>query len=197
MLGNHEFYGHGFERLVAEAREVAADSNVHVLENDAIHIGGLRVLGCTLWTDFRALGEATRPIAMRETQRALNDYFLIRRPDGQLIEAYDTERRCAQSHAWLQHEIAADNRPTLVVTHMAPTLKTLHPRHATSILNAAFHNQFDGLIRAPVRAWIHGHTHHSCAVEVNGIPVVTNQRGYPKEGVSFSWDYMIEVSPHG
>jgi len=56
VLGNHEFYGYDFVGLVDYAKAFAAGSNVTVLECDAVEIQGLRVLGCSLWTDFKLFG---------------------------------------------------------------------------------------------------------------------------------------------
>lgn len=55
MPGNHEFCDHdiGFTN---ELKETSL-SNIHVLNNDAIVLNGVRFLGSTLWTDFRLYGE--------------------------------------------------------------------------------------------------------------------------------------------
>src|SRR5438445_9723562 len=39
-------------------RQAAEGTNVHFLENRAVELGGVRFLGCTLWTDFALFGEA-------------------------------------------------------------------------------------------------------------------------------------------
>ena len=55
VAGNHEPYGHGLPSLTGDLRKVAAAANgrVRVLERDEIVIGGVRFLGCTLWSDPR------------------------------------------------------------------------------------------------------------------------------------------------
>ncbi len=47
--GNHEFYGTDEFRTVEKAREAAAGTNVHVLQNDAVRIGGVTFVGATPW----------------------------------------------------------------------------------------------------------------------------------------------------
>lgn len=193
VLGNHEYYKHDFDTLLADARQRVAGSNVHLLENDALDLGGLRILGCTLWTDFRALGEARREPAMKLATRLLNDYAVIDR-GARRLSVEDTERSCLRSVQWLAAAIAASDRPVLVVSHHPPTLATQSPFFANTLGSAIFHNDFDALIAPPVRAWIHGHTHYSVERYINGVPVLSNQRGYPREALqAFRWDHLLEV----
>ena len=55
VLGNHEFYKAATPRLIEKLTDRAAGTNIHVLENRSVAIGGIRFLGCTLWTDFDLL----------------------------------------------------------------------------------------------------------------------------------------------
>jgi predicted phosphodiesterase len=194
ILGNHEFYEYDWNNLIVQAREAAAGSRVHFLENDKLDLGGVRILGCSLWTDFAVMGRMLTPDCRTVAQAEMADYKLIRKDHRRrkLLTA-DTIERCRQSYHWLDCEIREADRKLLVVTHHAPTMATTAPWNAILLSNAAFHNGYDDLIRPPVALWIHGHTHHSAAATVNGIPVVSNQRGYPGEGVLFSWDYCVEV----
>jgi predicted phosphodiesterase len=192
VLGNHEFYGQAFERLVDECRAVAADSNVQILERDCVEIDGVTFLGATLWTDYKALGDRDRKLAMDWSEGYLADFRLIRNRDRLLVPD-DVALDCADSAIWLASEIAAATDPTVVITHHSPSLANEHPEYQGSIGGGSFHNSFDHLLRPPVRLWITGHTHHSGRWEVNGIPLVSNQRGYPREGVVFDWDLVEEI----
>ena len=57
VLGNHEYYGKTYPKLVAEVKELARGTNVHILERDVVTINGVNFLGCTLWTDFELFGD--------------------------------------------------------------------------------------------------------------------------------------------
>lgn len=194
VAGNHEFYQQDWDRLLPQLRAEAAGSHVHFLENDSVNLRGLLILGCSLWTDFRAMGPMARSEAMAVAAREMMDYRLIRRDRRRIrLSPTDSAQRCQDSRAWLEHQIAAAVSPVLVVTHHSPTLRTVHPDYALDLGTAAFNNDCDDLVRSPVVAWIHGHTHHSGEAVVNGIRVVSNQRGYPHEFLDFSWDYMINL----
>lgn len=43
--GNHEYYGGAFSAVAAELRALARGTRVHVLEEDALELGGVRFVG--------------------------------------------------------------------------------------------------------------------------------------------------------
>lgn len=195
VLGNHEFYGEDFDELIELARKAAAGTQVHVIEQEEVRIQGLRILGCTLWTDFLCMGEEKRAKAESECWLMMSDFDLIRRSDGNVLTPSGARQRCLQSRDWIDQQLSMDPiTPTLVVTHHGPTLANVHPGFRDEVTTGGFLNAFDDLIRAPVRAWIHGH-HHWCGQQVvNGIPVLSNQRGYRNEHTGeFSWDRLFEL----
>lgn len=195
VLGNHEFYGRDFQQLIRDARAMCAGTNVHLLENDAIDLWGIRFLGCTLWTDFALTGADEADLAMREAATTMSDYLWIRSQGFSLWPGF-TADRCAESKAWLKAQIEAADRPVVVITHHAPIYDTFNPNFERDRQSANFHNDWPYMVRPPIRAWIHGHHHWCIRHEQVGIPVVSNQRGYPGEDVpGFAWDQLIEVQP--
>ncbi|MFX5808902.1 hypothetical protein ABTE39_19390, partial [Acinetobacter baumannii] len=86
--------------------------------------------------------------------------------------------------AWLTREIEAATQRTVVIPHHSPSIATEPPQYVGSALAPCFHSARDDLCRPPVRLWISGHTHFSSEAQVNGIPLLSNQRGYPREGVA-------------
>ncbi len=189
VLGNHEYYRNDLNSTVAECKALALGTNVHVLERDVYDCMGLRVLGATFWTDFEALGAESADLAMRWAEQSMADFLLVR-DHGQRLRPQRTVELFAQSAYWLDQQIAAADRLVLVVTHHAPTLKTVAPYFAGQISTTAFHSNADHLLRAPVRMWVHGHTHYNADGLVNGVRVLSNQWGYPdNEAIGFR--------PHG
>lgn len=181
VLGNHEYYGYTFETLVDECKAAARGSNVHVLECDALDVLGIRVLGCTLWTDFNLYGAEKAAEAKVWARQNLADFWHIRFADRRAMTTQQSVALFEKSSLWIDRQIAAADRPVLVVTHYAPTDATASPIYCGSISNASFHSAADYLIRSPVRMWIHGHTHCNADAPVNGIRVTSNQWGYPSE----------------
>jgi len=52
VAGNHEYYGAVMQEEIAEMRRLAEATGIQFLDCDEVVIGGVRFLGCTLWTDF-------------------------------------------------------------------------------------------------------------------------------------------------
>ncbi|QIL44685.1 metallophosphoesterase [Acidovorax sp. HDW3] len=187
--GNHEFYGSDLESTTAELRALAAGSCVQVLHNQAWEWGGVRFLGSTLWSDFRAAGDgAAQAQAMAQSLAFNRDFSRIRLHPGDGA-ARLTPQHCAQLFAanarWLDAALATPFAgPTVVITHHAPTLGSVHPRFAGSPLNVNFVSDAAWLLGGERTAlWIHGHTHDSFDYDMQGTRVLCNPRGYAKDGV--------------
>ena len=184
VAGNHEFYGSSFGATIAALRDLAAGSDVHVLDDDALVLDGVRFLGTTLWTDFALYGQGDlRAAAYVEAVRTLRDFSRIRDDDGAPFTPDACAGRFARHAAWLEAQLGeGDARTTVVVTHHAPSRRSIHPRFAGSLLNPCFVSDADALAgRAAL--WVHGHTHDSFDYELRGTRVVCNPRGYAKGGV--------------
>lgn len=200
--GNHEFYGGSIRGTVNELKELSAGTDIHVLDNDEIILDGVRFLGTTLWTDFMLFGEGEkRGAAMQEALRLIRDFSRIR--VGAAPEALFTPADAAalfQIHVnWLETKLGEPfPGPTVVITHHAPSRKSIHPRFADSLLNACFVSDAEYLIDGGrARLWIHGHTHDSFDYFLNGTRVVCNPRGYAKDGgnenASFDANFLVKI----
>lgn len=200
--GNHEFYGGSIAGTVVELKRLCAGTNIHVLDNDEVVIEGVRFLGTTLWTDFMLFGEGEkRAAAIQEAQRLMRDFSKIR--IGEAPEVLFTPAASAalfnRDAAWLDSRLAEPYAgATVVITHHAPSRRSIHPKFADSLLNACFVSDAERLIdgrRACL--WIHGHTHDSFDYFLNGTRVLCNPRGYAKDGVNenplFDANLLVEI----
>ena len=203
VIGNHEFYGSSLPEVRAELRQRFAGTSVHLLDNDVLELGGVRFIGSTLWTDFKSNGEGDKQAeAMAQAAGFMYDFKRVRvaaAPDAPILTPEDTTRLFADNVRWLGAQLALPHAgPTVVITHHAPALGSIHPRFAGSPFNAAFvsdlHQLMDGQ-RVPL--WIHGHTHDSFDYAINGTRVLCNPRGYVKDGTienaKFDPDLVAEV----
>lgn len=197
VAGNHEYYRATIPKLTDELRARAKQQDVFFLENEAAVIGNVRFLGCTLWSDFMLFGSERRQECMLEARLCMSDYQLIRRsPELARLEPMDTLAMCQRSKQWLAKALSsAHDGPTVVVTHHAPSARSIPARYETSGLSAAFASNFDELVAASGAAlWLHGHTHHCVDYTIGATRVVSNQRGYPDEAVpGFRPDLVLEL----
>ena len=188
VLGNHEFYGSSIDAATAELEHLCAGTPVHVLDNRELVIGRVRFLGTTLWTDFRLLGEgAAQATALAEARRLLRDYSAIRAREASsaLFTPEDSMALFGRNAAWLASRLAQPHAgPTVVITHHAPSPRSIHARFAGSLINTCFASDLEPLVkasRAPL--WVHGHTHDSFDYAIGATRIVCNPRGYSRGGM--------------
>ena len=90
VAGNHEFYGQTLQGERRRMREAAARSGIHLLDRSAVVLGGVRFLGCILWTDYEApimdsagYGLGSDPArAMAACAASLADHRIVRWEEG-------------------------------------------------------------------------------------------------------------------
>jgi predicted phosphodiesterase len=202
VLGNHEFYGSSIDEAADELKRLCAGTHVHVLDNTEIVIDNVRFLGTTLWTDFQLFGEGeAKAAATAEARRLIRDFSRIRVAEGAstLFSPEDSATLFERDATWLDGKLVVPHDgPTVVITHHAPSRRSIHPRFADSLLNACFVSDAERLLgESRAQLWIHGHTHDSFDYVLNGTRVVCNPRGYAKGGVNenplFNPDLTIEV----
>jgi len=200
--GNHEFYGGSIAGTVDLLKQLCAGTNVRVLDNDEVIIDGVRFLGTTLWTDFMLFGDGEkRAAAMCEALSFMRDFKRIRVSEAPeaIFTPADSAARFTIHAGWLESKLAEPFAgPTVVITHHAPSPKSIHPRFADSLLNACFVSDLERLIDGSrSRLWIHGHTHDSFDYVLNGTRVVCNPRGYAKDRVNenprFDANFLVEI----
>lgn len=201
--GNHEFYGGSIAGTVAELKRRCAGTSIRVLDNDEVVFGGVRFLGTTLWTDFMLFGDGEqRAAAVQEAVKFMRDFsrIRVREADERPFSPADSTELFDKHAAWLERALAEPYAgPTVVITHHAPSPRSIHPRFAGSLLNACFVSAAERLVDGDrVRLWIHGHTHDSFDYVLNGTRVVCNPRGYAKnetnENPRFDPNFAVEIS---
>lgn len=185
VAGNHESYGYAWTVMIDALREAAQGTSVRFLERDAVDFGGVRFLGCTLWTDYRLRSNRTQRQLMAHAESRISDHRQIQGEAGGYFTAADALREHEKSRAWLESELARPyDGKTVVVTHHGPHPLSVHPRYLGDPINAAFVSDLTDLIQQGPSLWLHGHVHDSFDYSVNGCRVVANPRGYPRNASS-------------
>lgn len=182
-------------------KEAVVGTNVYILDDDEVVIQGVRFLGGTLWSDFKLFGEANAEFARLDAQAAMNDYRLIRYgSDYRSLQPLDTQKMFTDTVSFLKKKLAEPfSGKTVVVTHHAPSLQSVHPIYKHDRLTPAFASDLESLMGTPITLWVHGHVHNSNDYVVNGTRVISNPRGYHPEGNSipenpdFKADLVIEI----
>jgi predicted phosphodiesterase len=190
VAGNHEFYSTKQKKItVSQVRDrirEIADSypNVHFLDNNSLMLDGVRILGCTLWTDIPA---EVWPTARRK----MNDYrmcFIEKYADlnvGVPLAPHHTVFWHDESVSWLKRELGAPGHketPTVILTHHCPYDKgTSAAVWDTNDLQCCYFSDLSSMFSSPIVAWGYGHTHYPFDRHITGVRVVSNPLGYPGE----------------
>jgi hypothetical protein len=177
--GNHDYYSdHRHPDKLAEKLHIVW------LDNAAAFMGGVRFLGCTLWTDFMC-----RPayVDFADAQRGalkMNDYRCIKVGRGRghdRLKPRDTINDHKASVKWLETQLSIPFAgETVVVSHHAPSPKSLVAGKPYLDLDWCYASNCEHLMtgdNAP-QLWVHGHIHRNQDYVVGGTRVVCNPRGY-------------------
>jgi hypothetical protein len=214
--GNHEFYNRNpkkrrisVEEQMAWMRHVCQQRpNLHFMEQKAVEMNGILILGTTLWSHVPSYLAST-------AEESMNDFKLTfvssvgKRGKKKLVPMTTafTNQWHQQSLEWLTEQIQqakARQQPVVVLTHHTPCLQgTSHPKYEGSDSQCCFSTDLRHLLQDPVQVWACGHTHYNFDKLVTNTTtttptrLVSNQRGYPDQD---KMDYdsegvVIRVSP--
>jgi Icc-related predicted phosphoesterase len=200
--GNHEYDGMPFEEAHEKLQATCKRLDIVFLHQRVEMFGGVRFIGCTLWSDFEALVPASGPLtqqlkAREKAERAANFYL---KKTGTTFQGApflsNAVRAQAQSdQAWLRNALSEPfDGPTVVITHFAPSLLSADPRYGLSPGTAGFCNALDHLL-PKATLWLHGHLHCAHDYVSQGCRVVANPLGYARknEQLAFAPQKIVRV----
>lgn len=183
ICGNHEFYGAKLPKLYETLRQETQGTNVHFLENEVVTIGGVHFFGCTLWTDMALLGDwqtgaaeaATTMTDYKRVRNSARGYARLSPRDTRLVHLGSLE-------AMRKFFAAHDPKNSVIVTHHAPSMRSLPEHRRSEHISCAYASNLDGYIEEHQPSlWIHGHIHHNSDYHIGHTRVLANPRAYPDE----------------
>ena len=203
VLGNHDYwsswntanetdaaFSQGKWGPGSIADEAVPSDRVHILQRRSLILSnGVRILGCTLWSDAQpGLGEL------------MNDFVKIPGTRKMKLTLQGFRDLHLRDKAWLEAEL---NKPfgegkTLVVTHHAPSFRVLEAFNsktgAGSPYASGYASHLDGLVEK-ADLWCFGHTHRFFDAKFgNKGRLVSNPLGYPGEpGVGHRADFVMDL----
>lgn len=195
VCGNHEYYGHDIDEIDKMFRNLDNDvPTFHFLQMNTVELFGIKIAGCTLWTDMQGMSGWER----RQVEKGMSDFHVITKRQTR----FTADIACGinmQHRNWLMQQQDAD----IVVTHHAPSFQSItdYWKEHGGMLNPGFAGSSDDLIEliAP-KYWIHGHMHSFLRYwhneVVDGTQVLCNARGYGgsyQERTGFNDNLMISL----
>lgn len=208
IWGNHEPYGSIWSELQTnEACRLEAlrgeGLDVRVLHGAATEVAGVRIIGATLWTDLQLYPEFVH-LAQTMVSAYMQDYRAILASKKTRFTIDDMLERHAKDKAAILNTLNKPfEGPTIVMTHHMPVRDLIAPwrtigGHDKRAMNNGFACDLWPEIKGfDIHSWIWGHSHEGENWEGPGdqgpIQFITNQRGYPGEGVGFDPLFVLEV----
>ncbi|HEY9216111.1 MAG TPA: metallophosphoesterase [Ancylobacter sp.] len=199
VLGNHEYYRGFIPDELAIARQMAPSFNIHLLENDAVIVDGVRFTGATLWTDYLAFGAANQAAVMNACSNAMNDHRLIGwqkkpwlrfRPQEAALLNHRSRNYLADTHA------ASFDGPSVMVVHHAVHWNSIAPRYLDDPITGGFLCDCHELLMAfQPDLVVHGHVHNPSDYHVGRTRVICNPHGYGDENPAFDGALVVELGP--
>ncbi len=181
VAGNHEYYHKQIDKAREALQQTATRLDVHLLDPGEAVIGGVRFLGCTLWTDFCLFGEDKQKDCMLHAAQGLSDFRVISK-ETHAFTPQDSLELHKEEVSWLSAKFDEPfDGKTMVVTHHIPTRKSVAARYQDVLLSACFASTADPLLGKSA-LWVHGHTHDSFDYMAGGTRIICNPRGYCRSG---------------
>ena len=217
IAGNHEPYGNSLFADIAAQREAASACGIFpdgtrrvvFLERETWEYETLageraRFIGATTWVDYGLLGDAQMPRVKSTARAEKNDFRRIkvldrstgfRDPRGLTLEDVESFHRLAVDFIRRELENPFDGI-TVVVTHHAPSARSLHGDYSEGLTPAMYAADLEPLIlEHQPDLWLHGHVHRSSDYMIGATRVVCNPRGYFGYEINpeFRWEKVVEV----
>lgn len=152
--GNHDYFHTTF-----------SDAKYHTILRA---VNGVRIAAATLWTDL--------------SDNLSWYYYKKGLIDGHYISdlTHEAMIECHEMHKQFLFGMEAD----IVVSHHAPTRRSVHERFINDPYNVCFANDLEKEIlnmKKPPKLWIHGHTHDDFDYMIGDTRVICHPRGYKGE----------------
>jgi Icc-related predicted phosphoesterase len=186
--GNHEYDGMPLEVAHEKLKVTCERLEINFLHQRVEVFRGVRLVGCTLWSDFEALvpakGALTQQLKAREKAERAADFYLRKTGttfQGEPFLSGAVRAQAEADQAWLTQALAEPfEGPTVVITHFAPSLLSADPRYGLTPGTAGFCNSLDHLLPYATH-WLHGHLHCAHDYVSQGCRVIANPLGYAKK----------------
>ena len=193
--GNHmgydrdwECHDHTKEACYAHLhQEFPLTSNISFMENDFKEVGeDIIIVGCTLYTNYLAFDN--RELGMKLGEAYLNDFRYVNTytsdGDERLVTALDYEDRFYKSIQFIEQVCESNpNHKIVVLTHHAPSKKSLCSKYAEDMLSSSYVSCLDDFIlkHPNIKLWVHGHVHNISNYTIGNCRVIANPFGYYNE----------------
>lgn len=194
VLGNHDVWWQTLEGALEEARAHGARLGVHVLEDTAVDIDGVRFHGATLWTGSLGSGpEPNDPDQDVGEPVHVQGSILDRRAKVRDIMAISERSREAIAVTVAQAQ--DDGMPLVMVSHYPPSPSFPSPTAPGCPPAGSIDPGQVSLSTAGAALWVHGHVHRSADFTNSyGTRILCNARGGRVANAAFNPGWVVDAA---
>ncbi len=179
--GTHDYKGRSIPEVKADAlAEASRFPGLHLLDERTLILRGIAFVGATLWSDLCLFGDRREAI---EQARRSRDYIEIKtsgKPDRKRFSPQQAIRLHERARGFIEDQLSRlEGMTTVVVTHHAPSLRSMPERYMNDPLAPTLASSLEGLImeRQP-DLWVHGGVSGERSYSIGCTTVVANPRGF-------------------
>lgn len=177
VLWNHDYW-HSDLNTIFDIKDLLPD-NVHLLENESIIIDWIKFIWATLWTDFKDLKTKKLDFSSMNNYDNWMNAKLIKKSWNPINSKILIDKNTF-SHKYIFSELDKYKGPCVVLTHHAPSYKSLTKMLEEYIpYTNHYCNDLDEEImkRKNIKYWLHWHLHTSKQYKIWNTLVVSNANG--------------------
>lgn len=184
ITGNHEYYSSlTIDYINNKIRDIIKENNlenIKFLLNDYEDYDDYRFIGTTLWSEIK------------NSLYLINDFNQIPEMTVNLYNQLHNKSKNYIEQMLL--ESTKSNKKVVMITHHLPSNTLNDPKYARYVnYNQCFSSSLDHMIRDPIILWIYGHTHTPSNKVINGVKMMCNPIGYPKENPEANFNCYVEI----
>lgn len=192
ILGKNEYFVENAPNLfsLSEVEYTIRDKlkefdNVHLLQNDYIIIGGVVIIGATLWSYISKkdlVGNIMLP-----------DQYFIKHNKQIQINPNITNKIHLTHKNWLKDILFTfEEYPKIVITHHLPSFKCLEKKIKFETFSKLYYSNCDRLIEK-ADIWCAGYSDVFSKKKIEGVPVYINPFGFLWDKTSYKKEFTLEL----
>ena len=194
IAGNHlgyDFYRNGCKQedlldVSISTLQKESNSNLFFLHNEYVDVGDYIIFGGPMYTDFKLYDNEI--LGMTCAKEWMNDFrcvhiYDVTTDEVRSILPMDYIKWFEQFKAALKKCIEETTKDIIVVTHFAPSIKSISSKYNSGIykeLNPSYASNMEDFIKENprIKLWVHGHMHDSFDYKIGQCYIICEPYGY-------------------
>ena len=175
VFGNHEHYNGHIVEDYNKVADLNLPKNFRVLNNSSVVIDDVVFYGGTMWTNFYN----GKKSAMYYVGQGMNDFKRIRARGYSKFTTQDALNEHLRYTAKLKETLLNETRKQVVISHHAPSFKSIPDQYKDSVLSPGYASDLENLINdMNIDLWVHGHVHEKFDYTIGNTNIVCRPSGY-------------------